>query len=235
MSLPSQLSVAGLDVSSAATSAAALSPSILHGLLSSWTQDTRLHALRATHADQPLPAELLVERFELHEAVSQPFALCIHVLSLDAHVELKQLYARPITLETTLANGQRVRRSGVVTAASSLQSDGGLARKALWVQAWPALLGHTLQSRVWQDLSVIQIIEDVLADHPSLAAWRWDEGVAQHVASGLFARHAGRRAYCVQHRESDLDFIQRLLAEEGIAWRVEEAADAPMGLSLIHI
>ena len=57
--------------------------------------------------------------------------------------------------------------------------------------------------------------------------------MADHVAQGLFARNGGQRSYCVQHRESDLDFIQRLLAEEGIAWRVEEHADAPMGHRIV--
>ncbi|WP_058086966.1 type VI secretion system Vgr family protein [Aquabacterium parvum] len=201
----------------------------LAGLLSAWAQDTRLHALAATHAEQPLPADLMVERFELHEAVSQPFELCIHVLTLDTHVALKDLYARPVTLTTRLSDGSEVSRTGVVTEARSLQSDGGFARKALLLQPWIALLEHALCSRVWQDASVVQIVEDVFADHPQLAAWHWDTGVAEHVAQGLFARNGGQRSYCVQHRESDLDFVQRLLTEEGIAWRVEEHADAPMG------
>ena len=205
----------------------------LAGLLSAWAQDTRLHALKATHADQPLPSDLMVERFELHEAVSQPFELSIHVLTLDAHVALKDLYARPVTLTTRLSDGSEVSRTGVVTEARSLQSDGGFARKALLLQPWVALLDHALCSRVWQDASVIQIVEDVFADHPQLAAWHWDDGVADHVAQGLFARNGGQRSYCVQHRESDLEFIQRLLAEEGIAWRVEEHADAPMGHRLV--
>ncbi len=201
----------------------------LAGMLSAWAQDTRLHALKATHADQPLSSDLMVERFELHEAVSQPFELCIHVLTLDTHVALKQLYARPVTLTTRLSDGGEVSRTGVVTEARSLQSDGGFARKALLLQPWIALLDHALCSRVWQDASIIQIVEDVFADHAQLAAWHWDDGVADHVAQGLFARNGGQRSHCVQHRESDLEFIQRLLAEEGIAWRVEEHADAPMG------
>ena len=201
----------------------------LAGLLSAWAQDSRLHALVATHAEQPLPATLMVERFELHEAVSQPFELSIHALTLDAHVELKSLHARPLTLTTRLSDGSEVRRTGVVTEARALQSDGGFARKALLLQPWLALLGHTLCSRVWQDASVIDIVEAVFADHPQLAAWHWDDGVAEHVAQGLFARNGGQRAYCVQYRESDLDFIQRLLAEEGIAWRVEEHPEGPMG------
>jgi type VI secretion system secreted protein VgrG len=80
-----------------------------------------------------------------------PSALYLNALVLDAHVELKQLYARPITLLTTLADGSQARRSGYVTEAWSLQSDGGLARKALLVRPWIALLGHSLQSRIWQD------------------------------------------------------------------------------------
>ncbi len=205
----------------------------LAGMLSAWAQDTRLHALKATHADQPLASDLMVERFELHEAVSQPFELCIHVLTLDAHVALKDLYARPVTLTTRLSDGSEVSRTGVVTEARSLQSDGGFARKALLLQPWVALLDHALCSRIWQDASVIQIVEDVFADHAQLAAWHWDDGVADHVAQGLFARNGGQRSYCVQHRESDLAFIQRLLAEEGIAWRVEEHADAPMGHRIV--
>ena len=201
----------------------------LAGLLSAWAQDSRLHALVATHAEQPLPATLMVERFELHEAVSQPFELSIHALTLDAHVELKSLHARPLTLTTRLSDGSEVRRTGVVTEARALQSDGGFARKALLLQPWLALLGHTLCSRIWQDASVIDIVEAVFADHPQLAAWHWDDGVAEHVAQGLFARNGGQRSCCTQYRESDLDFIQRLLAEEGIAWRVEEHPEGPMG------
>ncbi|NHQ88720.1 type VI secretion system tip protein VgrG, partial [Iodobacter sp. HSC-16F04] len=31
----------------------------------------------------------------------------------------------------------------------------------------------------------------------------------------------GPRSYCLQYRESDFDFLTRLLAEEGLAWRFE--------------
>ncbi|RZI83384.1 MAG: type VI secretion system tip protein VgrG [Rubrivivax sp.] len=198
-----------------------------------WGTEARLYTLSAPGRDQRLPADLMVESFVLHEAVSQPFALYIHALLLNAHVELKQLHARPITLHTTLADGSRTRRSGYVTAADALGADGGFARQGLLVQPWIALLGHTLNSRVWQDQSVIGIVEDIFADHDSIAAWRWDDDVASHVAQGLFARNGGQRAYCVQYRESDLDFVGRLLAEEGICWRVEEDESAPGGHTVV--
>jgi uncharacterized protein involved in type VI secretion and phage assembly len=38
---------------------------------------------------------------------------------------------------------------------------------------------------------------------------------------------ANPRSYCCQYRESDLAFVERLLAEEGLAWRLEQAEDGP--------
>ncbi|MBA4109830.1 MAG: hypothetical protein C0487_09595 [Leptothrix sp. (in: Bacteria)] len=205
----------------------------LDALIGQWGTQSRLYTLSAPGSEDCLPADLMVESFVLHEAVSQPFALYVNALVLNAHVELKQLYARPITLHTTLADGSRARRSGYVTSADSLEADGGLARKGLLMQPWIALLGHTLSSRVWQEKSLIEIIEDVFADHASVAAWKWDDDVPSYVAQGLFARNGGQRSYCVQYRESDLDFVSRLLAEEGLCYRVEEDEAAPGGHTLV--
>ena len=182
----------GLDTSSLAGGLSSIQSAVqgaLAALIGQWGCETRLYSLSAPNSQVSLPADLMVESFVLHEAVSQPFALYINALVLDAHVQLKQLTARPITLHTTLADGGRARRSGYVVQADSLESDGGFARKGLLVQPWIALLGHTLCSRVWQGKSVIEIVEDVFAEHGTIAAWRWDEGVADYVAGGMFARN----------------------------------------------
>ncbi|MGQ0599855.1 type VI secretion system Vgr family protein [Aquabacterium sp.] len=239
MGLDSSFLKGGLDAALSATKSAIdtavhdLMDSTLAALIGQWGSETRLYTLSAPSSERSLPADLMVESFALHEAVSEPFSLYINALVLHAHVELKQLYARPITLETTLADGGKARRSGYVMEASSLEADGGFARKGLLVQPWMALLGHTLNSRVWQDKSVIEIVEDVFADHSGIAAWKWDDDVTAYVAAGLFARNEGRRAYCVQYRETDLAFVQRLLAEEGICWRVEEDEAAPGGHTVV--
>ena len=101
--------------------------------------------------------------------------------------------------DLTLADGSQTRRSGYVTEAWSLQSDGGLARKALLVRPWIALLGHSLQSRIWQDKSTIEIVEDVFADHASIAAWQ-DEA---HV-------HANRDQYRAKY-DAVLEILQPVL------------------------
>lgn len=199
-----------------------------------WHSQTRLYQLEAVgsgasdEAFQDALSDLMVERFVLHEALSEPFVLELQVLSLRADLPLKALHGRPVRLGITLADGQRSHRSGHITSASALDADGGLARYQLRVQPWPALLNATLASRVWQERTVIEIVDDVFTDHQGVAAWRWDADVPAHVRGGLYARFGGQRPYCVQYRETDLAFVQRLLAEEGIGWRVEEApADDP--------
>lgn len=210
----------------------ALQPSLLSAI-QAWHTDTRLYTLAAPAQSSELAAQLLLESWVLVDEVSEPFTLYLHCLTLDVHVPLKQLYARPITLVTRLADGSEARRSGYVTEAISQESDGGFARKTLIVRPWVALLDHTLCSRTWQNKSVIDIVEDVLADHAGIAAWRWDDDVPAYVAQGLFARNGGQRAYCNQYRETDLAFVQRLLAEEGLCWRVEEHDEAPGGHRLV--
>ena len=215
----------GLDLSAVAGA--------LASVVKQWTTERRLYTLSSPNGGTALPSDLMVESFVLEEAVSTPFQLYINALVVNANVELKHLHARPITLCATLADGSRARRSGYVTRADSLEADGGFARKGLLVEPWLALLRHTLSSRVWQDKSSMEIIEDIFADHQSIAAWKWDDDVSAYLTNGLFARNAGKRSYCVQYRESDFDFVARLLAEEGVCWRVEEDEAAPGGHKVV--
>ena len=215
-------------------------PSSLQNDLAPWSQwlnwqsQTRLYRLEAVGSgSNPLIDELMVERFVLHDELSQPFSLRLQVLSLRADIPLKQLLGKAVRLCITLADGQTSHRSGFVSNAQALDADGGLARYALLVQAWPALLNHTLASRVWQQRSVIDIVDDVFADHTAIAAWRWDDDVPAHVRQGLYHGQQGQRPYCVQYRETDLAFVQRLLAEEGIGWRMEESDEAPGGHTMV--
>ena len=70
---------------------------------------------------------------------------------------------------------------------------------------------------------MIEIVDAVFGAHAPLAQWRWSEEAAGFMA------HAGARSYCCQYRESDLDFVIRLLTEEGLAWRVEEVEEGEQG------
>jgi uncharacterized protein involved in type VI secretion and phage assembly/uncharacterized protein (DUF2345 family) len=208
----------------------------LSSLLASWTSAQRLYNVEG----EGQLSELMVERFSLVDAISEPFQLQLHTLCVHNRIRLQGLLGQRITLLATLADGTRHRRSGLVFEARDGGADGGLVRHQLLIQPWIALLGHTRTSRVWQDKSLIQILDDVLGAeaYQAHAAWRWGETSADGETEDLAAflargPNGGVRAYCVQYRESDLSFLQRLLAEEGLGWRVEEADDAPSGHRIV--
>ena len=84
----------GLDSSSIAGGLSSLQSAVtgaLATIIGQWGSDTRLYTLSAPSSERSLPADLMVESFVLHEAVSQPFTLYINTLVLNAQVELKQL------------------------------------------------------------------------------------------------------------------------------------------------
>jgi type VI secretion system secreted protein VgrG len=67
--------------------------------------------------------------------------------------------------------------------------------------------------RVFQDLSIQEIVTEVL-EAAGVKALEWTLRDAPQ-----------SRNYCVQYRESDLDFVARLLEEEGIAYHFRHTAD----------
>jgi uncharacterized protein involved in type VI secretion and phage assembly len=73
---------------------------------------------------------------------------------------------------------------------------------------WPWFLTRTSDCRIFQDQGVPEIVKTVFQDH----------------AVADFEFHLSRpyrsRTYCVQYRETDLEFVARLLADEGIYWHV---------------
>nr|WP_297351358.1 type VI secretion system Vgr family protein [uncultured Caldimonas sp.] len=189
----------------------------------SFTAETRLYELQGSE----LLAGLLVESFSAREALSELFDYRVTVLSTSAHVDLAALLGEQASLAISLADGSRTTRTGVIVAASALQSDGGLARYELVVQPWLSALALTQRSQSFIDKTVIEIVESIFQPYASIAAWAWSPCVSQHLAS-VAARH-----YCNQFRETDLSFVSRLLAEEGIGWRFEEDESAPKGHKLI--
>src|SRR5690606_11343133 len=72
------------------------------------------------------------------------------------------------------------------------------------------LLGQQTHSRIFQDMSVLEILDEVLGTELGQYGRTLDKGSE--------ARGTAPRDYCVQYRESDLDFCVRLMEEEGISY-----------------
>jgi type VI secretion system secreted protein VgrG len=115
----------------------------------------------------------------------------------------------------TLHDGFGLRRTlqGIIAAAERDIRDEGTA--AITFTLRPNVFPLTLSrdSRVFQDKTVQQIVDEVMKR--SSAPYRWELG-----------RDYRERVYTAQYREDDWTFVSRLLEEEGIYyWFDHEAAD----------
>jgi len=183
------------------------------------------HAERLLRLHTPLGPDVLVaETLDGRESLDEGgFRLELTALSTDAHLDLDSLPGQPVLLEWLTASATLPQRPfhGHVTAAERLGSNGGLARYRLVVEPWLAFLRQRVDCYVFQDMDVVDIVESVLSDYLAQGAlapaWRWD----------LRDRSVYRkRSLCTQYDESDLDFLHRLLAEEGIHYRFEHHGDS---------
>ena len=194
--------------------------------LATFSSITRLYDLQFRNDNIPTSG-LLVEAFLAVEEVQKVDARDIIVLSSNGELPLQELLGQQASLEISLANGTRTTFTGLVSEAAMLGSTGTLVRYRLRLSSflWP--LSQSRNNCVWQDKSVIEIVESVLLRYPDYADWRWSDDVAQFMAD------VRPRSYCIQYRETDLDFITRLLGSEGLGWAMEEHAESVAGHRMV--
>lgn len=178
--------------------------------VASFNQDTRLIRVKS-----PLDSELfVVQRFHGTEAVSRPFVLTVELLSPDAQLELKQLVGQPMRVSLQTPDGDR-HFHGYVREFARTGTNGGLASYHAELAPWFAFLEHSGNCRIFQDMSVVEIVEEVFAQYAQLAQCRYELSAAQYA----------RQPYCVQYNESDFAFVSRLLEDAGIHYRFEHDED----------
>ncbi len=160
--------------------------------------------------------ELAVLHFRYQEALSTLFEAEIELVpGEDVHVEGAELLGQEGLLTLQLGDGSARFLHGIVSHVQSWEEGSGPHRHRTRVRLVPKLwlLRHKRRSRIFQELTVPDIVKRVLQE----------SGVEFRLAlSGTYAR----REYCVQYRESDLDFVSRLLEEEGIFYFFEHGQGA---------
>jgi len=172
------------------------------------SQHARLITL-ASAQDGALPESLMAERFTGREGVNELYAFDVDALSVSTDLDLDQFIGEELTITVLQPDGSRRAWHGLCTEAAWLGADGGVARYRLRLEPALSLLRLRRDSYIFQDKTVQDIVTELLADYPQL---RFDFDVTQEQLP---------RAICTQYRESDLEFLTRLLASEGLNWRFE--------------
>lgn len=174
--------------------------------------EATLHRVRYDFQPEGSEEVWTVLQLDLTEGLSRPYEAVVHVScenpDLDAAAELLGKNAE-LFIERSDEHNRRV--CGIIRRVA----DHGRRlheRAELVVHIVPAfeLLGHGRDTRVHQEKTAVEIVEETL----SLALGPYDREVD---ASGLVGAYA-KREMCVQYRESHRDFVSRLLEEEGIGY-----------------
>ncbi|EAA5231304.1 type VI secretion system tip protein VgrG, partial [Salmonella enterica subsp. diarizonae] len=155
--------------------------------------------------DSTVKADVL--RFRGREALSEPFRWDIEFTSLHANIPPEQVLMKYASLR--MRGGKNVH--GVVTRLEWLSTSRDQSHYRLTLSSRLTLLGYTRQCAVFQNLSVPEVVEQVLRKH----------GLEGPDFEFRLERTYPARELITQWRETDLQFIQRILSEVGIYWRTE--------------
>src|SRR5262249_4391316 len=180
-----------------------------------YTQANRLLAVTT-----PLGKDaLLLERFVGTEAISELYHFRLELLAeRGTAVPFDQLLGQKIAVELRPPRGTVRQIHGIVSRLTqgpqvrSAQGDVTFVRYRMEVVPRLWLWTKTVQSRIFQHISVADILKELLA------------GLKPDLSFELTGTYQPRN-YCVQYRESDFAFVSRLMEEEGIYYFFKHTAD----------
>ncbi|MCK6894580.1 type VI secretion system Vgr family protein [Enterobacter bugandensis] len=148
-----------------------------------------------------------VLHFRGREALSEPFRWDIEFTTPQANIPPEQVLMKYATFR--MRSGKNVH--GIVTRLEWLSTSKDQSHYRLTLSSRLALLGYTRQCAVFQNQSVPEVVEQVLRKH----------GLEGPDFDFRLERTYPPREIITQWRETDLQFIQRILSEVGIYWRTE--------------
>jgi type VI secretion system secreted protein VgrG len=128
----------------------------------------------------------------------------LDLLSAEASIAIDDILGQSITV--TLAQGDDSTRffNGYVTRFAQVGMYGRYHRYAATVRPWLWFLTRTADCRIFQEMTVPDILKAVFADHPTAKV--------EDKLTGTYRKWT----YCVQYRETDFNFVSRLMEHEGI-------------------
>lgn len=176
-----------------------------------YTQDNRLIAI-----ETPLGKDaLLLTGFHGTEGLSTPFSFELDLLSENHSIPFKDIIGKSVAVSVVLANGKKRYFHGLISRFSQGRGGGEaggdprFSHYTATMVPWLWLLTKTADSRIFQNLSVPDIVEKIFQEKGFLDF--------KNKLQGSYDTWD----YCVQYRETDFNFICRLLEEEGIYYFFE--------------
>ncbi len=159
----------------------------------------------------PLGEDVLgLVRFVGHEGLGRLFEFRIDALSDRVDIDFNAAIGRNCSVIMTAYGGRRI-FNGILVEAQWLGPRDDRYAYSLLLRPWFWLLSRTTDCRIFENKTVIEIIKQIFSDR-GFSDFR-DSTTESYPSI----------PYCVQYRETDLDFVCRLIEQYGIYYFFEHA------------
>ncbi|SON55875.1 putative type VI secretion system protein VgrGA [Hartmannibacter diazotrophicus] len=152
------------------------------------------------------PNDFVVVRFDGTEGLNELFEFRIEALCEKENFDFDKLIGTNCTLRIERGDEGPRYFDGILVGASWLGRHDDAHAYRLILRPWIWILGRTTTCRIFKDMTVPDIVEAVL-----------QEKISGQLDLNL-SKSYPTLEYCVQYRESDLDFVRRLLEEYGVSF-----------------
>jgi len=162
-------------------------------------------ARRLIAVSSPLGKELLLfRRMTATEALSRLFEFQLDLLSENSGIKLEEVLGQRLTIRLELPSGEFRYFNGCVSRFCQVGTDGRYAVYEATLRPWLWFLTRTADCRIFQEKTVPDIIKAIFREH---GFTDFEEALSASYRQW---------EYCVQYRETDFNFVSRLMEQEGI-------------------
>ncbi|MBK0327129.1 type VI secretion system tip protein VgrG [Rhodobacteraceae bacterium F11138] len=153
-------------------------------------------------------------RAVIHEGLSRLTEMTVLIRSWCENAEIGDIVGQNLRLHVMTEDESERVFSGLCVSVEELGYFEGNWYYLAEVRPWFWMLTRTQDCRVFQELSTVEIIKKLFEEH----------GFSdfEDALTGTY----DPRTYCVQYRESDYDFLCRLMEEEGIYFYFKNALNS---------
>ncbi|HLQ19041.1 MAG TPA: type VI secretion system tip protein TssI/VgrG, partial [Tabrizicola sp.] len=153
---------------------------------------------------------LLFSQMEGFDEISQCFRYEVGLVSKDMNVKAEDILGTAMTVKVRTPGGERYFH-GIAAEFAFHEHTEEYAHYRAVLRPWLWFLTNRSDNRIFQKKSVVEILEEVFKAHDHVKVEK------------RLKKSYPPRDYCVQYRESDLTFVQRLMEHEGIFYHFDHA------------
>lgn len=146
---------------------------------------------------------LLLKSMTMNEELGRLFTIDMEVLSKE-NIKFEDLLGQNVTIRFNLGGDKKRFFNGYAGNISQVSDAGHYARYHVSVFPWLWFLTRTTDCRIFQKKTVPQIIKQIFSEY--------DYAYVKDKLNGTYREWE----YCVQYRETDFNFVSRLMEQEGI-------------------